>query len=218
MWLSTIFLTGWSDIMYRNDFFYTSTITAIIFFNLLVFNKYHLASDIFGGTIGVLAWLSVFEVISEQVCLGAALAYYFIDLGCCLKDQDYFFSFHHVVTLSLISTRPLTPLLTNSTLMSYILTIDLINPCLAHWKREPTSLKRYAILLVSYFLLRICFLSWLLFFSSHVKKFYDDSYITISILFGCRGLLLSMIHWFYYFVRDDSQAVILIKRTTAHDC
>ena len=175
--------------------------SAVLFVILLFTKKYTTVPDIFGTTLGVLAWCSVFNIIPELTTLGAAVGYYSIDLVYCLQDGDLFFACHHFVTLSLIASRPWSPLLTARPLMSYILTIDLVNPLLAHWKRRPSSVPRYVALLVAYILLRICWLHWLLFLSSHVDGFLAGGHLEHLVLWGCRGLYGSMLVWFCQFVR-----------------
>ena len=66
--------------------------SAVLFVILLFTKKYTTVPDIFGTTLGVLAWCSVFNIIPELTTLGAAVGYYSIDLVYCLQDGDLFFA------------------------------------------------------------------------------------------------------------------------------
>jgi len=203
-------MSSWSEDALTADFLCSFSI-GVVLFALLIHQKLYLyVTDIFGFIIGVSAWLTVFGYVPELVTLGFAVSYYLLDIFCVSKfvkisntemDVSYPFLLHHFVTLSLIATRPYSPLVLAKPLQSMILTIDIINPILAHWNRDQTSVWRYVFLLVTYGTNRILFMTWMVFqfhgYSPAEEVLQSDQPIDRFIAFGCRFLWCAFVYFYY---------------------
>ena len=134
----------------------------------LLFRKlpYGYISDIHAVASSLSATLSIAQLVAEAWCVAVTVPYMIIDAFLCIKARDWGSSAHHLLTLVLIVTAQRDPVYTELRATSYTLFIEWSTLALNHWQRSRQSATRMKLLLVSYFLNRVVFLLWFLWFKN----------------------------------------------------
>ena len=167
----------------------------VLFWNFTLYNFYEAMSDIHAATTVALALLTITTPFPDQYIFALSTSYFMVDLVEVVVHWNTIYVIHHVLAILVPVCGVLDPAITiGSDAGAYIILIELSTLFLNNWTRNRSSKKAYFSLLGVYFLNRIMYLSYLLYFSFISKPSNIFGKLT---LYSLRLLHVLMCLWFY---------------------
>jgi len=159
-------------------------------------------TDLNGWGCGLLAMLSLGEVVPEECAVAFIVPYFVLDSAACVRERDWLYVGHHVASLSLIALGFDEPNIgIEQRGISRVLLVEWSVLLLSHWNRDRSSRLRYALLVIGYFLNRVVYLGYLAYFSEFQAVGLTGTSHEVLGVWGTRALHLMMTVWFFMLLR-----------------
>lgn len=157
--------------------------------------SYEYISDIHAGISFALSVITVLRLIPDYILFSWSITYFMVDLIELIIQWDVMYIIHHTLSIAVPVAGLFDPALTLGTNAgAYIMLIEYSTVVLNHWQRNRNDKKRYFELLAVYFVNRIIYLTYLLYFSYISRPKNKYGYFAVNCL---RILHILMCVWFY---------------------
>ncbi|AHA54591.1 putative membrane protein, partial [Emiliania huxleyi virus 145] len=144
---------------------------------------YEYISDIHAGISFVLSVITVLRLIPDYILFSWSMTYFMVDLIELIIQWDVTYIIHHTLSIIVPIAGLFDPVLTLGTNAgAYIMLIEYSTVILNHWQRNRNNKNTYFELLIVYFVNRIVYLTYLLYFSFISRPKNKYGYFAVSCL------------------------------------
>ena len=174
----------------------------LLFWTLLIHMiPYEWISDIHASVAFALSVITLLQILPDYVLFAWSITYFLVDLIEVIIQWDVTYIIHHTMSIIVPVAGLFDPVLTLGTNTgAYIMLIEYSTVILNHWQRNRNDKYIYIELLTVYFVNRIVYLSYLLYFSFISRPRNKYGYFAVSCL---RILHILMCVWFYKLLKKS---------------
>ncbi|AET42619.1 hypothetical protein EXVG_00270 [Emiliania huxleyi virus 202] len=168
----------------------------LLFWTLTIHTiPYEWISDIHASISFGLSVVTILKVLPDCVLFTWSITYFLVDIIELVIQWDVMYMIHHIMSIIIpIAGLFDTTLTLGTNAGAYIMLIEYSTVLLNHWQRNRGDKKTYFELLAVYFINRIVYLTYLLYFSFISRPKNKYGYFAVSCL---RILHILMCVWFY---------------------